>query len=497
MSAIVKLADNSSVYEVAKVSPLSIATQLSKKFANQVYLKREDDQIIHSFKLRGAYQKMSSMSDEQKAKGVIASSAGNHAQGVALGASKLSIKATIVMPTSTPQIKVRAVQELGAEVILFGDVYDDAFVHAKKLVSDKDLCFISPYDDFEVIAGQATVAKEILAQLDQIDYVFSPVGGGGLISGMASYIKHYAPHIKVIGVEPIDSPTLFKALEANERVVLDDVGRFADGVAVKQIGELPFEIAKECVDDVILVSNDEMCAAIKDIYEDVRSISEPAGALATAGVKKYILEHGLKNKNIVSIVSGSNVNFDRLRYIAERADLGEVNEAIVAVTIPEEPGSFLRFCELLDNNAVTEFNYRYSAKKDAHIFVGVKLTKGESEKQALIARLSNSFEVFDMSDNSMAITHIRYMVGGHANAENEVIYRFEFPERPGALLSFLKKVKTEWNISLFHYRNHGADYGRVLIGLQVEDIKELESKFDELGYYYKNETDNKAYQYFL
>ena len=497
MSAIVKLADNSSVYEVAKVSPLSIATQLSKKFANQVYLKREDDQIIHSFKLRGAYQKMSSMSNEQKAKGVIASSAGNHAQGVALGASKLNIKATIVMPTSTPQIKVRAVQELGAEVILYGDVYDDAFVHAKKLVSEKDLCFISPYDDFEVIAGQATVAKEILAQLDEIDYVFSPVGGGGLISGMASYIKHYAPHIKVIGVEPVDSPTLFKALEANERVVLDDVGRFADGVAVKQIGELPFEIAKECVDDVILVSNDEMCAAIKDIYEDVRSISEPAGALATAGVKKYILEHGLKNKNIVSIVSGSNVNFDRLRYIAERADLGEVNEAIVAVTIPEEPGSFLRFCELLDNNAVTEFNYRYSAKKDAHIFVGVKLTKGESEKQALIARLSNSFEVFDMSDNSMAITHIRYMVGGHANAENEVIYRFEFPERPGALLSFLKKVKTEWNISLFHYRNHGADYGRVLIGLQVEDIKELESKFDELGYYYKNETDNKAYQYFL
>ena len=497
MSAIVKLADNSSVYEVAKVSPLSIATQLSKKFNNQVYLKREDDQIIHSFKLRGAYQKMSSMNDEQKAKGVIASSAGNHAQGVALGASKLNIKATIVMPTSTPQIKVRAVQELGAEVILFGDVYDDAFVHAKKLVSEKDLCFISPYDDFEVIAGQATVAKEILNQLDQIDYVFSPVGGGGLISGMASYIKHYAPHIKVIGVEPIDSPTLFKALEANERVVLDDVGRFADGVAVKQIGELPFEIAKECVDDVILVSNDEMCAAIKDIYEDVRSISEPAGALATAGVKKYILENDLKNKNIVSIVSGSNVNFDRLRYIAERADLGEVNEAIVAVTIPEEPGSFLRFCELLDNNAVTEFNYRYSAKKEAHIFVGVKLTKGESEKQALIARLSNSFEVFDMSDNSMAITHIRYMVGGHANAKNEVIYRFEFPERPGALLSFLKKVKTEWNISLFHYRNHGADYGRVLIGLQVEDVKELESRFDELGYYYKNETDNKAYQYFL
>ena len=497
MSALIDLADNSAVYDVAKVSALSIATQLSKRFHNQIYLKREDDQVIHSFKLRGAYQKMSSMSDEQKSKGVIASSAGNHAQGVALGASKLNIKAIIVMPTSTPEIKVQAVEQLGAEVVLHGDVYDDAFHHAKKLESEQDLCFISPYDDFEVIAGQATVAKEILSQLEEIDYVFAPVGGGGLISGMASYIKHYAPHIKVIGVEPVDSPTLYKALEANERVVLDDVGRFADGVAVKQIGALPFEIAKDSVDDVVLVSNDEMCAAIKDIYEDVRSVSEPAGALSTAGVKKYILEHGLKDKNIVSIVSGANVNFDRLRYIAERADLGELNEAIVAVTIPEEPGSFLRFCEMLDNSSITEFNYRYAPRKDAHIFVGIKLTNGESEKQALISRLSQSFEVIDMSDNSMAKTHIRYMVGGHANAENEVIYRFEFPERPGALLNFLKKVKTKWNISLFHYRNHGADFGRVLIGLQVEDVSDLESRFDEIGYYYQNETDNKAYQYFL
>ena len=497
MSALVNLADNSNVYEVAKESAFSIAPQLSKRFNNNIFLKREDDQVIHSFKLRGAYQKMSSMSEEQKSKGVIASSAGNHAQGVALGASKLNIKAIIVMPTSTPKIKVQAVEQLGAEVILHGDVYDDAFHHAQKLVEEHDLCFISPYDDFEVIAGQATVAKEILSQLDKIDYVFSPVGGGGLISGMASYIKHYAPHIKVIGVEPTDSPTLFKALEANERVILDDVGRFADGVAVKQIGELPFEIAKESVDDVILVSNDEMCAAIKDIYEDLRSVSEPAGALSTAGVKKYILENNLKNKNIVSIVSGSNVNFDRLRYIAERADLGELNEAIVAVTIPEEPGSFLKFCELLDNSSITEFNYRYSTKKDAHIFVGIKLSKGEVEKQALISRLSKSFEVIDMSDNSMAKTHIRYMVGGHANAENEVIYRFEFPERPGALLNFLKKVKTKWNISLFHYRNHGADFGRVLIGLQVDDVADLEARFDEIGYYYQNETDNKAYQYFL
>ena len=497
MSALIDLADNSNVYDVAKVSALSIAQQLSKRFKNQIYLKREDDQVIHSFKLRGAYQKMSSMSEEQKSKGVIASSAGNHAQGVALGASKLNIKAIIVMPTSTPKIKVQAVEQLGAEVILHGDVYDDAFHHAKKLESEQNLCFISPYDDFEVIAGQATVAKEVLSQLEEIDYVFAPVGGGGLISGMASYIKHYAPHIKVIGVEPLDSPTLFKALEANDRVVLDDVGRFADGVAVKQIGALPFEIAKKSVDDVVLVSNDEMCAAIKDIYEDVRSVSEPAGALSTAGVKKYILEHGLQGKNIVSVVSGANVNFDRLRYIAERADLGELNEAIVAVTIPEEPGSFLRFCELLDNSSITEFNYRYAAKKDAHIFVGIKLSKGETEKQALLTRLSNSFEVIDMSDNSMAKTHIRYMVGGHANAENEVIYRFEFPERPGALLNFLKKVKTKWNISLFHYRNHGADFGRVLIGLQVDDVSDLESRFDEIGYYYQNETDNKAYQYFL
>ena len=497
MSALIDLADNSNVYDVAKVSALSIAQQLSKRFQNQIYLKREDDQVIHSFKLRGAYQKMSSMSEEQKSKGVIASSAGNHAQGVALGASKLNIKSIIVMPTSTPKIKVQAVEQLGAEVILHGDVYDDAFHHAKKLESEQNLCFISPYDDFEVIAGQATVAKEVLSQLEEIDYVFAPVGGGGLISGMASYIKHYAPHIKVIGVEPLDSPTLFKALEANERVVLDDVGRFADGVAVKQIGALPFEIAKKSVDDVVLVSNDEMCAAIKDIYEDVRSVSEPAGALSTAGVKKYILEHGLQGKNIVSVVSGANVNFDRLRYIAERADLGELNEAIVAVTIPEEPGSFLRFCELLDNSSITEFNYRYAAKKDAHIFVGIKLSKGETEKQALLTRLSKSFEVIDMSDNSMAKTHIRYMVGGHANAENEVIYRFEFPERPGALLNFLKKVKTKWNISLFHYRNHGADFGRVLIGLQVDDVSDLESRFDEIGYYYQNETDNKAYQYFL
>ncbi len=497
MNEIVNLADNSAVYDVAQVSPLSLAVQLSKRVSNQVYLKREDEQVIHSFKLRGAYQKISSLSDAQKRKGVIASSAGNHAQGVALAANRLKIKALIIMPISTPKIKVQAVQQLGAEVILHGDVYDEAFDHARLLESEKGLTFISPYDDFDVIAGQATIAKEILSQLKEIDLIFIPVGGGGLISGMASYIKHHSPHIKVIGVEPLETPTLFRSLKENKRVILDDVGRFAEGVAVKQIGELPFEIAKDTVDDVVLVSNDEMCAAIKDIYEDVRSISEPAGALATAGVKKYIANNGLKDKNIVSVVSGSNVNFDRLRYVAERADIGERNEAILAVTIPEEPGSLLKFCELIGDHSVTEFNYRYLGKKAAHIFVGIQLSNGESEKQTLINKLRKSFEVIDMSDNSIAKTHIRYMVGGRTNAENEVIYHFEFPERPGALLNFLKKMKTKWNISLFHYRNHGADFGRVLIGLQVDDVSELETRFDGLGYPYKNETNNKAYQYFL
>jgi threonine dehydratase len=392
---------------------------------------------------------------------------------------------------------VEAVQRLGAEVLLFGDVYDDAYGYAKQLETERDLCFIHPYDDVEVIAGQATVAKEILDQLDKIDVVFIPVGGGGLIAGMASYFKHYAPHIKVVGVEPKDSPTLTYSLQNNTRSILSDVGRFADGVAVKQIGEIPFEIAKETVDEMVLVSNDEICAAIKDIYEDVRSIAEPAGALATAGAKKYIQKHKISKQNLVAVISGANVNFDRLRYIAERADLGELTEAIIAVTMPEKPGSFLKFCRLLANQSITEFNYRYADGAQAHIFVGVGLSNGEAEKQALIDRLSDDFEIIDMSDNSMAKTHIRYMVGGRSNAKSEVVYRFEFPERSGALLEFLEKVGTNWNISLFHYRNHGADFGRVLIGLQVDNPSELEARFDELGYFYHNESDNKAYQYFL
>ena len=497
MNKIVNLADNSSVYEVAKVTPLASAAQLSERFGNQIYLKREDEQSIHAFKLRGAYQKMASLTESQTAKGVVASSAGNHAQGVALAAKKLGVKAYIVMPLSTPKIKVEAVQRLGGEVLLFGDVYDDAYGYAKQLEAERDLCFIHPYDDIQVIAGQATVAKEILDQLDKIDVVFIPVGGGGLIAGMASYFKHYAPHIKVVGVEPKDSPTLTYSLQNNTRSILSDVGRFADGVAVKQIGKIPFEIAKETVDEMVLVSNDEICAAIKDIYEDVRSIAEPAGALATAGAKKYIQKHKISKQNLVAVISGANVNFDRLRYIAERADLGELTEAIIAVTMPEKPGSFLKFCRLLANQSITEFNYRYADGAQAHIFVGVGLSNGEAEKQALIDRLSDDFEIIDMSDNSMAKTHIRYMVGGRSNAKSEVVYRFEFPERSGALLEFLEKVGTNWNISLFHYRNHGADFGRVLIGLQVDNPSELEARFDELGYFYHNESDNKAYQYFL
>jgi threonine dehydratase len=497
MQSIVDLANNTRVYDVASVTPLCLAYQLSTRTKNNIHLKREDELVVHSFKLRGAYQKISGLTKEQASKGVVASSAGNHAQGVALSSKKLGIESVIVMPLSTPKIKVQSVEQLGGKVVLHGDVYDDAYQYAKQLEKDQDLVFIHPYDDIEVMAGQATIAKELLQQLPNMDKVFIPVGGGGLIAGMATYIKHYAPNIKVIGVEPEDSPTLYQALKDGKRTILSEVGRFADGVAVKQIGEKTYPIAKEVVDEVILVSNDEICAAIKDIYEDVRSIAEPAGALATAGVKKYIEQNNIENENIVSIVSGANVNFDRLRYISERADLGEHNEAIIAAVIPEQPGSFLKFCQMLDNHAITEFNYRYAPNKQAHIFVGVALNNGLSEKEVLISKLGQSFEVLDMSDNSIAKTHIRYMVGGRADTNNEVLYRFEFPERPGALLSFLMSVGDHWNISLFHYRNHGADFGRVLIGLQVDDVKALERSFDELGYFYQNETDNKAYQYFL
>lgn len=497
MQDIVNWVNNTKVYEILSETPLDLAPALSKKTDNNIYLKREDKLKIHTFKLRGAYQKISSLTSAQKAKGIIASSAGNHAQGVALSAQKLGIDAIIVMPLSTPKIKVNAVLRLGAKVVLQGDVYDDAYAYAKKLGKEQDLIFIHPYDDKEVIAGQGTIAKELLKQLNKIDKVFVPVGGGGLIAGIGAYLKNYLPNIKIIGVEPQESPTLYEALKHNKRVILPEVGRFADGVAVKQIGALTFDFAKNIVDEVVLVSNDEICAAIKDIYEDARCMPEPAGALSTAGVKKYISRNDIKDNNIVSIISGANVNFDRLRYIAERADLGEHIEAIFAVTIDEKPGSFLHFCALLNKHSITEFNYRYGDSSNARIFVGISLSGGLSEKKHLLKKLSKEFDVLDMSDNSIAKTHVRYMVGGRSNCENEVLYRLEFPERPGALFNFLQKMNTKWNITLFHYRNHGADFGRVLIGLQAQNIQELENNFDEIGYFYQNETNNKAYQYFL
>ncbi len=497
MHNIVKRIKRDVVREVVAKTRLDFADQISARINNQIYLKREDLTPVHSFKLRGAYHKIRTLSKQQLAKGVITCSAGNHAQGVAFSAQKLGIDATIVMPKITPQIKVDSVKSFGATVKLFGNNFDEAVVFAKQLAEQQQQAFIHPFDDLDVIAGQATIAYELLEQLDNIDYIFVPVGGGGLISGIASVIKTEQPDIKIIGVEPIDSAALTKSIQKNTHVILDEVGIFAEGVAVKKVGVETLRLAKGLVDDTVLVSNDEMCAAIKDIYNQNRHIVEPSGALALAGAKRYSQEKQLKSKNVISIVSGANMNFDRLRYVAERADLGENNEAIIAVTIPEQAGSFLAFCQLLDNHGITEFNYRYAGNNQARVFVGVALKEGLSEKQALIVKLSKSFDVLDMSDNTIAKTHIRYMVGGRANVEDEVLYRFEFPERPGALLEFLQKVGKQWNISLFHYRNHGADFGRVLIGLQAQNTTELERRFDELGYFYQNETDNTAYQYFL
>ncbi|MDC9714757.1 MAG: threonine ammonia-lyase, biosynthetic [Gammaproteobacteria bacterium] len=485
------------VSEVVSKTQLEFASQISAHLDNKVYLKREDLTPVHSFKLRGAYHKIRTLSAQQLSKGVITCSAGNHAQGVAFSAKKLGISATIVMPKITPKIKVDSVKSWGAEVVLFGNSYDEAYDFSQNIAEQKGYTFIHAFDDVDVIAGQGTIAYELLEQLEDIDYIFVPVGGGGLITGIASVIKTQRPEIEIIGVEPVGSAALTRSIVSNTHAVLDEVDIFAEGVAVKKIGTENLRIVKNLVDDTVLVSNDEMCAAIKDIYNQNRHIVEPSGALALAGVKRYVADKQLHNNNIISIVSGANMNFDRLRYIAERADLGEHNEAIIAATIPEKPGSFLQFCQMLDNHAITEFNYRYTPSNQAHIFVGVALSEGLNEKKALLSKLSKSFDVLDMSDNSIAKGHIRYMVGGRAKVDNEVLYRFEFPEHPGALLGFLKKVGTNWNISLFHYRNHGADFGRVLIGLQADDVKDIERSFDELGYFYQNETDNKAYQYFL
>ncbi|MDY6993381.1 MAG: threonine ammonia-lyase, biosynthetic, partial [Pseudomonadota bacterium] len=437
-----------------------------------------------------------------RAAGVIAASAGNHAQGVALSAAHLGIPAIIVMPKTTPEIKVMAVQSRGAEAILHGSTYDDASHYAHQLVAQRQLTYIPPYDDVEVIAGQGTIGMEILHQQSQeLTAIFVPVGGGGLIAGIAAYVKYLRPEIKIIGVEPEDAPSLHHALKAGKRVILDQVGIFADGVAVRQVGQLPFELAQHYVDDMLLVSTDEICAAIKDIFEETRIITEPAGALALAGLKQYIAQTQCSQQHLVTIASGANMNFSRLGYVTERTELGEQREVLIAVTIAESPGSFRQFCHALGQHVITEFNYRYADKAQAHVFVGIHLSNGVKEKMQLLARLADKgYAVIDMTDNEMAKSHIRHMVGGHTPyILNEHLYRFEFPERPGALLHFLTRLGQRWNISLFHYRNHGAAYGRVLVGIQVppEQQAEFQNFLDQLGFPYWLETDNPAYHLFL
>lgn len=499
---LIKKIENAKVYDVATESALGFAQTLSRQFSNQIFLKREDQQCVFSFKLRGAYNKIAHLSAAERKQGVIAASAGNHAQGVALAANKLSIQATIVMPCTTPSIKVESVIALGAQVVLHGDTYDEAYAHSQELAVKHGFIYVHPYDDEDVIAGQGTVALEILRQHpEKIDAVFIPVGGGGLIAGMAAYIKHYRPEIKVIGVEPQDAPTMHAALQANERVQLAEVGIFADGVAVRQIGEKTFAVAKDLIDEVLLVSTDEICAAIKHIFDETRTLSEPAGALALAGIKQYIVKEKAVAKTLVAVVSGANINFDRLRHVAERAELGEQRECLFAVSIPEQPGSFLTFCRLLKSKGITEFNYRYASSGIAHIFVGVKVEDAVAEKRSLVQLMEHEgYQALDISDNEMAILHLRHMVGGRCpDLQDEILFRFEFPERPGALLNFLETIGQEWNISLFHYRNHGAAYGRILTGIQVADKDR--SRFDQflakLGYRYWEETSNPVYQLFL
>ena len=492
----------SRVYDIARETPLDLAPILSTRLGNRVLIKREDLQPVFSFKIRGAYNKIASLTDAERSKGVIAVSAGNHAQGVALAATHLGVESLIVMPKTAPRIKVESTRRFGAQVMLHGNYFDETKVLAASLIKERGMVLVPPYDDPVVIAGQGTVAMEILRQHTQpIHAVFVPIGGGGLIAGMAAYIKSLWPEIKVIGVEPEDAATMHDALKAGRPVELAHVGIFADGVAVKQIGEEPFRIARDCVDEVILVNTDEICAAIKDIYDDTRSIAEPSGALGIAGLKRYVEREGVSDCNLIAVDSGANVNFDRLRHIAERAQIGERREALIAVTIPERPGSFRLFCEAIGQRSVTEFNYRYADHNDAHIFVGVELSDGEADKDSLVTHLrEREYPVVDLTDNEMAKLHIRHMVGGRASGtEDEALYRFEFPERPGALLRFLTKMGEHWNISMFHYRNHGAAYGRVLIGIQVPSNEKegFQSFLNEIGYPYSEETANPAYDLFL
>lgn len=492
------------VYDVAKESPLDYLNRISARYDNQVWLKREDLQSVFSFKLRGAFNKIYQVQKSQPdLSGVITASAGNHAQGVALSAKKLGLKATIVMPTTTPDIKVSAVKSYGAKAVMHGENFDEAKAHALEMASQGGLAFIHPFDDFDVMAGQGTIAHEIIRQHpDQIDAIFVPVGGGGLAAGIAGFIKAVKPEVKIIAVEPNDAACFAEAMKAGRRVTLKDVGIFADGVAVKQVGKHTFAMLKDLVDDVITVSTDQICAAIKDTFEDTRAICEPAGAVSLAGLKKYVESNGIKNQTLIAINSGANMNFDRLRHVSERSELGEEREALLAVQIPESPGSFKQFCQIIGKRQITEFNYRYSDDSLAQVFAGIQLTAGVDEKNRLIQSLEDDdYIVVDMTDNEVAKLHARYMVGGHPGTDvtNELLYRFQFPEKPGALLNFLMKVGRRWNISLFHYRNHGSNFGRILMGFQVDkkEHRAFQDFLAELDIPHWDETKNSAYRIFL
>ncbi|MBK7014219.1 MAG: threonine ammonia-lyase, biosynthetic [Sulfuritalea sp.] len=495
---------NARVYDVAIETPLEVAPILSARSGNRILFKREDMQPVFSFKLRGAYNKIAHLPPAQRKRGVICASAGNHAQGVALSAQRLGCRAVIVMPTTTPAIKIDAVKKHGGamvEVVLAGDSYDAAYAHALELEKKEKLCFVHPFDDPDVIAGQGTIGMEILRQHpDPIDAVFCCVGGGGLIAGVAAYIKRLRPGTKVIGVEAMDADAMDRSLKAGRRVRLESVGLFADGAAVKYVGQETFRLCQEYVDEMVLVDTDAICAAIKDVFEDTRSILEPAGALAVAGAKEWAKRNKLQGKTLVAVASGANMNFDRLRFVAERAEVGEQREAVLAVTLPEKPGAYKKFVALIGNRNITEFNYRYHDAGEAHVFVGMQVAN-RVESTRLVEQLKkHGYATLDLTDDEMAKNHVRHLVGGHApQVKNELLYRFEFPERPGALMNFLNRMSAGWNISLFHYRNHGADYGRVLVGMEVppKEMKDFRAFLKNLGYRYWDETKNPAYRLFL
>ncbi len=492
------------VYDVADITPLDTLKQLSTRLGHQIYAKREDLQPVFSFKCRGAYNKLVNLVENDEAPhGVIAASAGNHAQGLALAANKLGVKATIVMPNITPEIKINAVKRFGGEwvdIVIHGDNFDAAAAHAQDLQDQRDLVFVHPFDDIDVIAGQGTVGKEIIEQLRHIDAIFIPVGGGGLLAGVGAYVKAVKPEIKIIGVEHVESASMKAAIEAGKQVTLEHVSVFADGVAVRRVGETTLDIAKRVTDEIVTVTTDELCATINDVFDETRTIVEPSGAVSLAGIKRWTKDNPAKNLNLVSILSGANMNFDRLRHVTERTAIGAKTECLLGVSIPEKAGTFKTLCETIAGRAITEFNYRYAGHSDspAHIFMGIAIRDGQREIDEIIDKLQAAdYPVRDFSDNDTAKLHLRFMVGGHNRDKTELLYRFEFPERPGALLDFLNGIGAH-NITLFHYRNHGSDYGRVLIGIErPDDTAALVNLLDNIGYYYVDETDNAAYQMFL